>query len=64
MSSLLENIEILPNILIKVPFVFSVGFCFEDTIKVACWEREEPSLEEMNDMVSTWPSALHSNDLI
>lgn len=61
MSSPLENIEILPNILIKVLVVFSVGFHFEDTIKVACCEREEPSLEEMNGMVSTWPSALHLN---
>lgn len=64
MSSPSENIEILPNILIKVLFVFSVGFPFEDTIKVACCEREEPGLEEMNDMVSTWPSALHLNGLI
>lgn len=61
MSPPLENIELLPNILMKVLVVFSVGRRFEDAVKVACCEREEPSLEEMNSMVSTWPLALHLN---
>lgn len=41
------SLDILPNILMKILVVFSVGFIFEDAMAMAYCIMEESSLEAM-----------------